>query len=104
MNLCTFAAGIARDFSPLIPHPLLRKGEGELLREQRQIFLAADAVEATRGPQRFAPVEAERAEGVEIGETFDGGGGQAAAQPDVAHRVVAAAAPLHELAQLYFLE
>ena len=51
----------------------LRLGAGRL-GEQRQIVLVADPVEAARRPQRLAPVEAERAEGVGVGELFEHGG------------------------------
>ena len=48
------------------------------LREQRQIVLIADAVEAAHRPQRLAPVEAERAERVGVGEALQRRRAQAA--------------------------
>ena len=69
-------------------------------REQRQVVLVADPVEAAHRPQRLPPVEPERAESVGVGELFQRGGREAAAQPEVAHGIISLPPPLHEPAHV----
>ena len=60
--------------------------------EQRQPVVGPAAAEVAGGPQRVAPVEAEGAEGVGIGEPLDRRPAEARAEPEVADRIVAPAA------------
>ncbi len=68
--------------------------------QQGQVVLVAGAVEPAHDPQRLAPVEAERAEGIRLGELLEDGRRDLGAQPDVAHRIVAGAPPLDEPAHV----
>ncbi len=76
---------------------------GAAQREQRQIVLVADAAEAAHRPQSLAAVEAERTEGVGVGEPLQRRRLEAGAQPQVAHGIVARAAPLDQPPHLLFL-
>ena len=73
----------------------LALGEGERA-QQRQIVLVAGAVEAAHDPQGLAPVEAERAERIRLGQLLQHGRRDLGAQPQVADRIVAGAAPRDE--------
>jgi hypothetical protein len=60
-------------------------GRGDVRAKQRQIIvLVADAAERLGGPQGLPAGEAERAEGVGIGEPRDDVGWQSGAQPEIA--------------------
>ncbi len=76
---------------------------GPAQREQRQVVLVADPVEAPHRPQRLAAIEAERTEGVGVGEPLQRRRLEAGAQPQVAHRIVTGAAPLDQLLYLGLL-
>ena len=64
--------------------------------EERQAVALASPAQAACCPQRIAPVEAHGAEGIAIGQPLYGRAGEAGAQPHVAHRIVAAAARVHQ--------
>ena len=64
--------------------------------EERQAVARLPAAEAARRPQRIAPVETQRAEGIAIGQPLYLPAGEAGPQPQVAHRIVAAAPRRHQ--------
>ena len=64
--------------------------------EQRQSLGGTLAVQRAHRPKRLAAVEAERAEGVGLGKPLDVVDIEARAQPEIAHGLVAGAAPLDE--------
>ena len=68
--------------------------------EERQRVLVADPVEAAHRPQGLAPVEAERAEGVGVGEPLEHGRAEPAPEPKVAHGIVPLPSPLDEPAHV----
>ena len=57
--------------------------------EQRQAVVGLAAAKLARRPERVAPVEAEGAEGVGIGEPLDRRARQAGAEPEIADGIVA---------------
>ncbi len=66
------------------------------LKQRQVIAVFADAAEGLGGPQRLAPVEAERAEGIGIGEPLDHMRWKVGAQPEIADGNIAGSAVRHD--------
>ena len=73
------------------------------LKQRQVVILVADAAERLGRPQRLPPGEAERAEGIGVGEPLDHARRKAGAQPEIAHGRVAGAALGHDDLAVLFL-
>ena len=72
------------------------EARARIVGEERKVVLVAGPVEAADGPERIAPVEADRAERIRLGEVLQHGDGKLSPEPQVPHRIVARPPPGHE--------